>query len=266
MGGLDRSKRVVKTLLTLWFTALVVAGCTAHDVPQVEPEPVAQPQQPAQPGEHHTAFEQAEPRNSLVLHRLGAGDDKVVVLLHGYGADGRDLVPLAESLLSPGVHFVVPEAPHPRPSGGRMWYELRQADSDTLHDSRARIEALIAQLETEGYTPDQIILGGFSQGAMISLFVARQRAAEGALPLGGLVLLSGSTLDTEWRSGRDEQAVGASRAFVSHGRQDQVLPIDVSERIASHLSSAGLEVTEVYFDGGHNIAPRVRAELLRWLQ
>lgn len=251
------------------FLALACSAGACRGTPEPESAANEAELESALPGARASLVEgasEATPPRQLVVHEVSEEGNNVVVLLHGYGAQGNDLVPLAESLVSPGLRFLLPEAPHPHPSlSGRMWYELRRSDSDTLKQSREQLEALLFQLESEGVNPEQIILGGFSQGAMISLHLAQRRAAEGRAPLGGLILLSGSTLDSEWQNERDRAPVAANRVFVAHGRRDQVLPHGVSEQIAQHLSGLGVDVTEVYFDGGHSITPLVREELQQWL-
>jgi phospholipase/carboxylesterase len=123
--------------------------------------------------------------------REGGGSGPVVVLLHGYGAPGDDLVPLFRVLRAPrDTRFVFPEAPLVPPEiaayGGRAWWPidtvaLQRAAAEGRADERARmvpeglreanqqVNALLDAVERElGVNGEQIVLGGFSQGGMLS--------------------------------------------------------------------------------------------------
>jgi phospholipase/carboxylesterase len=103
---------------------------------------------------------------------------------------------------------------------------------------------------------DPIILGGYSQGAM----VAAEVAFESDERLAGLVLLSGTFVDElRWRE-RLSRRRGLP-VFISHGRDDRTLPFAVAERLRDTLVAAGAEVTWCPFDGGHEVPAVVVAEL-----
>ena len=146
--------------------------------------------------------------------REGGGTGPVVVLLHGYGAPGTDLVPLWRELAVPHeVRFVFPEAPLELGFGGRAWWPI---DMARLQDrfSKAAVERLIAEvppgldaargailellavLERDfAALPEQTVLGGFSQGAML----ATDTVLRTSRPFGGLALLSGTLIcHDEW--------------------------------------------------------------------
>ena len=110
-----------------------------------------------------------------------------VVVLHGWGAPGDDLVPLAEALARPGVRFFVPAGPLPEMGGGRAWWHLDpnarppHASTDELTRgfqptpaviaARAAVQALIATV-VDRHAPATVALVGFSQGAMLAIDVA----------------------------------------------------------------------------------------------
>jgi phospholipase/carboxylesterase len=190
------------------------------------------------------------------------------VLLHGFGASGDDLVGLAGEFDAP-VRLVFPAAP--LELGGlygdaRAWWLL---DLDRLQDELRRgvprdrrdevpdglvaardhvirmIDELVAQL---GITDDQLVLGGFSQGAMVALDVALHRPR----PPAGLILMSGTLLaETVWRP-RMASLAGVP-VMMSHGRHDALLPYSIAELLRDRLTEAGAAVDWQPFVGGHEI-------------
>lgn len=105
-----------------------------------------------------------------------------------------------------------------------------------------------------------IVLGGFSQGAM----VASEVAFRSDTPLAGLVLLSGTVVDeVSWRTNYARRR--GLPVFVAHGLRDDVLPYAASDRMRQDLQAAGLDVTWCAFDGGHDISAEVVRQLNRFL-
>jgi phospholipase/carboxylesterase len=125
--------------------------------------------------------------------------------------------------------------------------------------ARAAVESMLDAIE-ETMRPPRLVLGGFSQGAMLSLDVALRSPR----PLAGLVLLSGTQIAAaEWAP------LYASRrglpVFMSHGSEDPILPFRVSETLRGTLAAAGLAVEWVPFRGAHGIPPSVVAGLSAFL-
>ncbi len=212
--------------------------------------------------------------------REGGGTGPLVVLLHGFGAPGDDLVSLWRVLPVPeGTRFVFPEAPVPLDPvfmGGRAWWMIdvsRFERSATPKEAEARMRevpqglasardhvlAMLDEIEAKLH-PSKIVLGGFSQGAMLSLDVALRSPRK----LAGLALLSGTLLaEDEWTPlmpGRRGLSV-----LQSHGREDPLLPFFAAEKLRDKLRAAGLDVTWVPFTGGHGIPPAVLEALVAFL-
>ncbi|HZS36388.1 MAG TPA: dienelactone hydrolase family protein [Polyangia bacterium] len=203
----------------------------------------------------------------------GGGDGPVAVLCHGFGAPGDDLVALGPMLRAPAdTRFVFPAAPltvegmeqmrawwmidlERLTLGARRSFDTAEVPSG-LAEARARLSALLDDVERELHTGGRrLVLGGFSQGAMLALDVALHRAA----PLAGLVLLS-STLIAE----REQTPLLAARrglpVLLAHGQEDPLLPFSVAETLRERLASAGLDVEWMAFRGGHEIPlPVLRA-------
>jgi len=207
---------------------------------------------------------------------------QVVVLLHGWGAPGTDLVPLGDELEAPGRLFVFPEAPLVSPGGGRAWWpldlerlqaerlrgherDLRAELPPGMEEASVQVQALVQEVARRAQVPlSAVVIGGFSQGAMLATEVALR--TEGSL--GGLVILSGSLVrETDWLG--HLQLMRSRKAgwpvFMSHGQSDPVLPFRVAEALRDHLQAATLAVSWVPFRGGHEIPGGVLARLQAFL-
>jgi phospholipase/carboxylesterase len=201
----------------------------------------------------------------------------LVVLLHGWGARGDDLVPLARALSRPGARFLVPAAPLSESGGGRAWWHLdpntrpAHAASDELPKghrpspqltaSREAVQALLRDAK-QRYAPESIAIGGFSQGAMLSLDVAL--AADP--PVDRVAVLSGVLL-ADSLPALHAHAPNPARpsVLVTHGSADTIVPFRGGQSIASVLEPRGYRVTWVPFEGGHEIPPLVVTRLREFL-
>jgi phospholipase/carboxylesterase len=226
------------------------------------------------------------PLRARIVRNTSESEGMTFVLLHGFGAPGDDLAGLAGMIPTPpGTTLVFPEALHdladlagPMYRGARAWWmidfakleaaiitgamrDLPNEIPEGLDDARAAVIAFLDALEKEeGISLDRLVLGGFSQGAMLALDVALHSSRE----LSGLVLLSGSYIaEREWKprmSARKGTAV-----FQSHGATDPILPFALAEQLRDELVTAGLDVEFRRFSGGHGIPPNVMNELGLWL-
>jgi phospholipase/carboxylesterase len=206
--------------------------------------------------------------------REGGGDGPLVVLLHGFGAPGDDLVPLYRQLDVPHeVRFAFPEALldlgaefGPQYSGARAWWMidpmalasgLRTDRShvvpDGLVEARQRVLDILSGLEVQlGAPRNRTILGGFSQGAMLSMDVA----VRSETPFAGHALMSGTIIAAdEWTPGLSKLA--RVPVMQSHGRADPLLSFEAAERLRNLLRDAGSDVRWVEFAGGHTITGSV---------
>lgn len=195
-----------------------------------------------------------------------------VVLLHGWGAAADDLLPLAHALAQPRTRFFLPGAPLPEVGGGRAWWHLDASDRPAFSGdgppapghkphrhviaARAAVQAVLRTIK-ERHAPDRLVLGGFSQGAMLSLDVAGHAtpAVDQVVALSG-VLLAESLAALQALGQKKPPAV-----FISHGRQDPVLAFRGGERAKELLEKNGFPVTWRPFDGGHEIPAAIVKEL-----
>ncbi len=202
---------------------------------------------------------------SAIVH--GGPGPPTVVLLHGYGGRAEHWLQFVDHLRrADNARLIFPQGPLRGPvSGSRGWWWLnleghipegRQlADLSTSSPGGIKVASrLVRNLLEDVQGP--IVLGGFSQGAMVSAEVAFQTDQE----LAALVLLGGTTVNeaawVERFPGRRQLPV-----FIAHGRHDGVLPFEIAERFAGKLKAAGLNVTWFPYDGGHDIPATVIREL-----
>ncbi len=176
----------------------------------------------------------------------------VVVLLHGFGAPGNDLVGLAQELHAtapPGTAFVIPEAPHTA-GGGLAWFKK----PEQVADVRARLQRLLTGVMKDAHVePSRVVVGGFSQGAMMAADVALHASK----PLGGVIMFSGKEVPNgDWAARAPN--VTATWFFISHGTGDGVIPLAAGVAVKTLLEGAGVPVTYVEFNGAHRIAPEAR--------
>jgi len=183
----------------------------------------------------------------------------LVILLHGYGADGNDLIGLAGPLggAMPDTAFVSPNAPQPCTMNpmGRQWFPIPYLDNSTEEAMRkgmghavTALDAFIdAEIERSGLPASKVALIGFSQGTMMSLHVGPRRAE----PLAGIVGFSGRLMERERLA---EELVTKPPVLLIHGTADAVVPFDSMAQAEEFLTGAGLSVDTLARPGlGHGI-------------
>jgi phospholipase/carboxylesterase len=189
--------------------------------------------------------------------RSGGPARQLVILLHGWGADGNDLIGLAPywGEMLPDAAFASPHAPFPCDMGfGRQWFSLADRTPEVIMAEvrlvAPAIDAFIDdQLAAHDLPPDRLAVVGFSQGTMMALYVAPRRAGE----IAALVGYSGRLI-----GGRELAAEAKSRPPVRliHGEQDEVVPASSMESAGEALTAAGFSVETHLRPGlGHGIDP-----------
>jgi phospholipase/carboxylesterase len=192
------------------------------------------------------------------LERPADGEPEgLLVLHHGRGTDESDLLGLAD-VLDPQarLQIVTPRAPLRLPGApGYHWYVVPRVgypDPDTFAGSVRLLAELHDELwERTGVGPERTVLGGFSQGTVMSYAMALDRdrpAPAGILAFSGFIpTVPGWEPSLADRTG--------TKVFIAHGRHDPVIGVDFGRAAAATLTAAGLEVDYRESDAGHNIEP-----------
>lgn len=227
---------------------------------------------------------------TVIVHDLADGERPTlaVVLCHGYGAPATDLVSLAQPILATAPEdfkavFIFPGAPLDlaiigMPSGRAWWpvdldrlinrrtpellAQFRKGCPPELVQAREHILALLADAGRHfGLTADRFVLGGFSQGAMLTTDVALRLKK---LPA-GLCILSGALInEDEWTRLAGER--GPLKVLQSHGEYDSILPFSMGTALRDLLTSTGADVDFYEFEGDHEIPLEVLHRMTHFLR
>lgn len=218
----------------------------------------------------------------------GTSPRAVVILCHGYGAPGTDLVPIGQFLMQYGklsttVQFLFPEAPLSLADigydDGRAWWsidmrrlqlavalgtfdELKKDCPRELPAAREKLLGLVHEWSKRSQLPiGQFLLGGFSQGSMLATDVTLQLDENPA----GLIILSGTLINENvWA----ERVVHHKllRTFQSHGTDDPILPFAGAGWLKEMLQRGGADVEFLPFQGGHEIPHAVVDRLASFIK
>ena len=216
----------------------------------------------------------------LKAHTVGNLQAKnLVIFLHGYGANSRDLYPLHELLLAKTDYaWIFPEAPIHLDSfpgyEAKAWFDidassyqkaiinkdfsdLKEKIPDGMKEASHKIHLMLESLNKD---PKNITLGGFSQGAMIALdYVLRY-----SFTCSAICLLSGSlTCFSQWKKWAQKIQVPF---FQSHGKNDPILPYELSLELEKMLREASWNGEISSFNGGHEIPLMIQNQLKDFLQ
>lgn len=185
-----------------------------------------------------------------------------VIFLHGYGANGADLLGIADVLGEhmPDTGFFAPDAPETCAGApmGFQWFPIPWIDGSSEEESEAGLlraaEELNAYLDgvmiDQDLLPEQVMLFGFSQGTMMSLHVAPRRED----PVAGICAFSGRLLQPEALA---DEVRCRPPVLLVHGDQDEVVPVQSLPQAAEALQNAGWEEVFAHIMKGtaHGIAP-----------
>jgi phospholipase/carboxylesterase len=200
--------------------------------------------------------------------RQGGGEGPLVVLMHGFGASGTDLVGLWRVLDVPSsTRFAFPEAPHEVPGmpGARAWWMIdfaraEQAMADGpksyaneippgMEEATDQVAQMLGAMQGALDVPNErLVVGGFSQGSMAACNTVFTRDVAPA----GLVVLSGTPVHLDaWKAGMLSRP--KLPVFQSHGTDDPLLSFQAAEQLHTTMRDAGLAAEWLPFRGGHEL-------------
>lgn len=174
----------------------------------------------------------------------GGAPRQLIILLHGVGADGNDLISLSQAIGQklPHAHFVAPNAPEPCDMApmGYQWFSLQDRNPETMlagiQQSVPLLNAFIdAELRKAGLDDRNLALLGFSQGTMMSLYTAPRRAKQ----MAGVLGFSGALLGSDKLA---EDVVSKPPIFLIHGDADPVVPVQALHAAVAALQAADIPV------------------------
>ncbi|MBY0517040.1 MAG: dienelactone hydrolase family protein [Bacteriovoracaceae bacterium] len=208
-------------------------------------------------------------------HIPGSSQD-AIILLHGYGADMNDLAPLHRYLDPEGKwHWYFPNGPVRVPFGGmwegRAWFPIDMEELDrAMRENRPRafadkkpaeftssLELMKLEVSELQKKHKKVVIGGFSQGAMMATHLAAQLTPQ------ALVILSGTLLDKEGLL--SAKSTAAVPFFQSHGDQDPLLSLSQAKDLNALLKEKGWDGIWAPFRGGHEIPEKVLMTLSSFL-
>ncbi len=196
----------------------------------------------------------------------------VFVLLHGLGADGGDLLPLASEIGGGKWRVVCPNAPVRAVTinGGmrmRAWYDISSPDLAGRQDelgvleSAAAVEDILAAEKARGFAAGDIVLGGFSQGAAMALYCGLRHCER----LAGIAAFSGYLLFAEKLRTDANAAARDVSVFQAQGDVDEIVLPEWARACRDELQNGGWNLEYREYPAAHNIHPQAIADMNRWL-
>ena len=193
----------------------------------------------------------------------------VIILLHGYGSDEKDLFELRKAF--PANYIVVSaRAPYTVPGAGYQWYELSKepgkhgGKAEEVKSTRELIEKFMAQVITKYHADSKAVyLMGFSQGAIMSYEVGLTSPSR----VKGIGILSGMVLETLKPEVKNTKDLRQLKIFIGHGTADQRIAYSEAQSSNDYLKKLGLDPDfHSYQAMGHSISNEELNDLVKWLK
>mgnify|MGYP001492761739 CR=1 FL=1 len=177
--------------------------------------------------------------------------NRALIVLHGWGANQHDLIPLAQSLKQPSTHCFFPNAPFDVSGTGKGWFSFPMNENSKREriKSRETLISLVNDVQEKGFTSKEIVLVGFSQGAGMCLDVMLHMKT----PIGAVVALSGFLMDGENMKSREDLPT-ETPIFAAHGLYDPILPLKKSKETLHTLKESGFSLTWREYPIAHEIS------------
>ena len=184
-----------------------------------------------------------------------------LILLHGWGADAEDLIPFGQMIqerLQENIEVISLNAPDGHPQGvGRQWYGLFPADWTRVPGVVKSLKIRLECIATKEIPLERTAILGFSQGGAMALSTGSE------LPVAGIIACSAYP-HPSWVIPSEMPPV-----LLTHGKQDEVVPLSAMEKIRKLLEEKDFEVNIQLFEGGHEIpeilVPNILESLHKWL-
>jgi phospholipase/carboxylesterase len=198
--------------------------------------------------------------------KIKTGTNRALILLHGVGSNEQDLFSLAQ-YLPENFSIISPRGPVTLGPGRFAWYEVDFSTGKPIFnaaqegESRKAILKFVQEIKQK-YQLDEVYLGGFSQGAIMSYSIGLTHPDE----VKGIIALSGRLLTEIRPMVKPSAELQNLKVFISHGKQDGTLPVQYAREAKDYLQPLGVKITYQEFDMGHQISNEVIREMVKWLQ
>ncbi|MEE9382249.1 MAG: hypothetical protein V3V08_02405 [Nannocystaceae bacterium] len=173
---------------------------------------------------------------------------KLIVVLHGRGDSSAGFRWLPGALALRGLNFLLVNAPD-LDFVGYSWYDVAPRQAPGVERSRARLERLFLEIQHHGYSAEDTVLFGFSQGCLMAL----EWGGRTTLPLAGYVGVSGYCLDTDALLADLSEQARRPVWLVTHGRHDEMLPLSITEAQMFELRAGGWPIRFETYDKAHAV-------------
>lgn len=197
--------------------------------------------------------------------KVDAAKNKAIILLHGVGSNEQRLFNFADQLPDDFL-MIAPRGQFMAGAGRYAWYHVDFSTGKPVFNkeqewmSRMLIQKLVAEVK-EQYSVDEIYLGGFSQGAIMSYSVGLTNPGE----IMGIISLSGRLLEEVRPLITLNEDLRKLKVFIAHGVQDNTLPVAYAREAKQYLENAGISVNYHEYPMGHQINGAVLNDLNAWL-
>lgn len=191
---------------------------------------------------------------------------KAIILLHGVGSNEQDLFSVAGQLPA-DAYIIAARGQYTLGEGRYAWYNVDFSTGKPVINaeqeaaSREVIRAFINQVKRK-YQIDELYLGGFSQGAIMSYSVGLTRPNE----VQGIISLSGRILDEIKPFVKKDDHLKQLKIFIAHGVQDNMLPIHYARAAKEYLENLSAQLSYHEYQMGHQISNEVMEDLNNWLK
>jgi phospholipase/carboxylesterase len=197
----------------------------------------------------------AAANSKLVTRTFSSSDQptKAIIGLHGWTGDEHVFEPVAKMMNIDDAQWFFPRAPYKADSRkGYSWFSGTDETGWDIEKTRVGIHQLLADIRSEGFSPKNIFLIGFSQGASLAMEIALR------LPfaIGGIVPIAGFIKYRDTLSNEATKESKATPVLLLHGSQDEIIHVIASEKAHDFFKERGNPVYFKRYDGGHKIPKR----------